>query len=189
MSSCTRYVPRCRFRKNVGGSGRERASTIQGSEKAGRSSTAALLRVKAAWLPSKTPSAAISMAIKREQENGVGRLWVPRRLKDQPANRRHDHAEENHGRGVGANGVIPAPDSASANRSEIPSAEQCKRPAGQNQEPGEDQDVQRAREAVPRMPPLRQPELQHPRRGATSGRSKRGSLCAASSGFRRRATI
>ena len=98
----------------------------------------------------------------REQENGVcGAAAVAGRCKGEPANDGDAHAKEDYRRGVIPNLVVetagfagePVRDTHGEDR-------ECA--ARQDQETGEDQNMNGAREPVPRMPPLRQPKAQNP---------------------------
>ena len=98
----------------------------------------------------------------REQKNGVsGAAAVAGRCKGEAANDGDAHAEEDNSRGVIPYCVVEAARWA-GEAVRDPHGEDRERPAGQEQKAGEDQNVNDAREAVPRMPPLRQPETQEP---------------------------
>jgi hypothetical protein len=141
---------------------------IQGSENTARTSSGRPCCDSAAALAAaKRLSATIRIAINANRKTASAVWALPYRAGTayQPANNRDRHAEENNRGGVIRDGVVDwTSSSRQAGHHEIlryADDQHSKRPHGQKNESGKDQNMQSSCNAVAGMLPLPQPKLQH----------------------------
>ena len=146
--------------------GNRRESGLQepGQRKGGRESgPASLLRQEGGLASLEEAIRRHQDADQREQEDRVrGAIGQPDRRKEQPPDDGDSHAEEDDRRCVIPYCIVQSASPGGIEPVRDTYCEEGESPAHQDQKAGKDQNVNDTGKPVPRMPPLRQPELQNP---------------------------